>query len=296
LPAVEAAALPGMTSSMTEFHVVVIDEKGRITEQRNDKARAFTQPLNENVNLTMIEIPGGRFRMGSPDSEPWRVIQEGPQHEVTVSPFLLGQYEVTQAQWLAVARWPKVQRDLNPDPSKFKGAQVPVDDITWEDAAEFCARLSKKTGQTYRLPTEAEWEYACRAGSTTPFHIGKTITPDMVNYDGNRPYEGGPKGPSRQRSVPVGNYNVANAFGLFDMHGNVWEWTQDVWHDSYSGAPTDGSAWQKDGDPTYHVVRGGSWLNNADECRSASRSSARRDASFTRLGFRVAMTAPPARR
>src|SRR5207244_4203738 len=139
------------------------------------------------------------------------------------------------------------------DPSKFKGDDSPVDGVSWEDAEEFCARLSHRTGRTYRLPSEAEWEYACRAGTTTPFHFGMTIMPDMVNYDGTKPYGKGPKGAYRQHTMPVGNYGPANAFGLYDMHGNVAEWTQDAWHDSYAGAPANGSAWEQGSDANYRV-------------------------------------------
>jgi len=210
---------------------------------------------------------------------------------VAVPTFFIGKFEVTQAQWRTAARWPKINRDLNPDPFRFKGDDLPVDDVSWEDAQEFCARLSRRTGRTYRLPSEAEWEYACRAGTTTPFHFGLTITPEIVNYDGNKPYGKGPKGPYRKQTVPVGNYDVANAFGLYDMHGNVGEWTQDAWHESYAGAPANGSAWEQGGDAAYRVIRGGSWFNNGDECRSASRFSSIKENTVTRVGFRVAAAA-----
>jgi formylglycine-generating enzyme required for sulfatase activity len=184
----------------------------------------------------------------------------------------MGKYAVTQAQWKAVALLPKVSRDLNPDPSGFKGANRPVENVLWEDAMEFCARLSKKTGRDYRLPSEAEWEYACRAGTTTPFHFGETITPDLANYDGNYTYASGPKGKYRQETTNVGSF-PPNAFGLYDMHGNVWEWCADPWHPNYSDAPSDGSVWNsgKNEDRRYRMQRGGSWFYVPGICRAAYR-------------------------
>ena len=181
------------------------------------------------------------------------------QHEVTIADFFIGKYPITQAQWRAVAALPEVERSLEPDPSNFKGDNRPVESMTWEDAVEFCARLTAKTGRTYRLPSEAEWEYACRAGTTGPFHFGETITPDLANYDGNYTYGDGPKGRYRNKTTPVGQF-PANAFGLYDMHGNVWEWCQDHYHSDYIGAPTDGSAWVSGGDSSRRMLRGGSWL------------------------------------
>lgn len=176
-----------------EFDVVIVDAKGKIADRRRSQARYFTEDLGSGVTLEMVEIPGGAFLMGSPESGKGRFSNESPQHRVTVSSFFMGKFEVTQAQWRAVANLPGVSRDLNPDPSYFKGNDLPVEQVSWEEAVEFCARLSKKTGRTYRLPTEAEWEYACRAGTTSAFHFGETITPELVNYDGSRPY-GGAKG------------------------------------------------------------------------------------------------------
>src|SRR5262249_40887840 len=143
--------------------------------------------------------------------------------------------------------------------------------VSWEEAVEFCNRLEKKTGKPYRLPSEAEWEYAARAGTTTPFAFGPTITPKIVNYDGNYPYGSTPKGPYRQKTVKVGSLGAANAFGLYDMHGNVWEWCEDVCHDDYEGAPSDGSAWLSGGYSSCRIRRGGSWLDNGRRCRSALR-------------------------
>lgn len=225
--------------------------------------------------------------MGSPDGEINRASDEGPQHRVTVKGFAIGKFEITQAQWQAVAKLPKVKIDLPADPANFKGASLPVERVSWEEAVEFCARLSRLTGSTYRLPTEAEWEYAARAGTTTPFAFGVTMTPDIVNYHGNYPYGNASKGQYRQNTVPVGSLGAANAWGLFDMHGNVWEWCEDLWHDNYNGAPSDGSAWLSGNNSSIRAVRGGSWSYGGRLCRSAGRfryAPGNRDLS---VGFRV---------
>ena len=192
---------------------------------------SYWEELGEVVKLTMLKIPAGTFLMGSPEDEPGRSDDEGPQHEVTLGAFWMAQTPITQAQWWTVAGWPKVERDLTPNPANFKGANRPVERVSWHDAQEFCRRLSQRTGQRYGLPSEAQWEYACRAGSTTPFHFGATLTPDQAHFN------------SSQGTVNVASF-PANAWGLHDMHGNVWEWCQDQWHGSYEGAPTDGSAWE----------------------------------------------------
>jgi formylglycine-generating enzyme required for sulfatase activity len=219
----------------------------------------------------MVAIPGGRFLMGSPESEAGRFQYEGPQHEVSIQPFYMGKYAVTQAQWLAIAERPKVAIDLDPTPSSFKGDRRPVENVSWDEAVEFCQRLSQATGKPYRLPTEAEWEYACRAGTTSPFHFGATITADLANYDGNYTYGAGPKGKYRVETTDMGSF-PPNAFGLYDLHGNVWEWCQDIWHDSYAGAPTDGNAWVNENDNYSRILRGGSCFSNPAYCRSANRS------------------------
>ncbi len=203
----------------------------------------------------------------------------------------MGKYEVTQAQWRAVARLPKVKKDLNPDPSHFKGDDLPVEQVSWEDAVEFCERLSRATGRQYRLPSEAEWEYACRAGTTTPFAFGETVTPELVNYDGQHPYAQAQKGMFREKTTPVGYMGVANGFGLYDMHGNVWEWCLDAWHDNYNNAPTDGSAWERAGDRSTRVLRGDSWLSFGYISRAAHRVWIPPDRRLNGIGFRVVLAA-----
>ena len=258
-------------------------------------AKYFREDLGHDIQLDMISIPGGTCKMGSLKQEKDSLDSERPQHEVTVQPFFMGKYPVTQAQWRFVAQLRQVNKKLDPDPSKFKGDNRPVETVSWYDAVEFCDRLSTHTKRQYRLPSEAEWEYACRAGTTTPFHFGKTITTDLANYNGEISYGQGPKGVYREETTAVGSFGVANNFGLYDMHGNVWEWCLDNWHDNYKGAPTDGSAWFNSDDklsdkPGRAVLRGGSWINNPRNCRSASRINNNRDERDNidnDIGFRV---------
>ncbi|WP_427157197.1 SAV_2336 N-terminal domain-related protein [Aliinostoc sp. HNIBRCY26] len=248
-----------------------------IINYQQGQAEYITEVLAEGVELEMIEIPAGTFLMGAPEDELESEDDERPQHQVTVPTFYIGRYPITQAQWQAVAALPQVARELSTDPSKFKGSNRPVEQVSWYDAVEFCARLSQHTGKSYRLPSEAEWEYACRARTTTPFHFGETITSELANYNANYSYGTGVKGSYREVTLDVGSFGVANAFGLCDMHGNVWEWCLDDSYKSYEGAPEDGSAWSDDNNNLYQkqgvaVLRGGSWLNYPGNCRSASRS------------------------
>jgi len=249
------------------------------------------EDLGNDIQLDMMLIPGGTFIMGSPKEEENSMDSERPQHEVTIEPFFMGKYQVTQAQWRFVAQLPQVNRELEQDPSHFKGDNRPVEQVSWEDAVEFCDRLSQYTGRTYRLPSEAEWEYACRAGSAKPFAFGDTITTNEVNYDGNYTYGNAPKGEYRGRTTPVGTFQP-NAFGLYDMHGNVWEWCQDNWHSNYKGAPTDGSAWLDNEESSNRkLLRGGSWFNYPANCRSAFRYDNDLDYRIGNFGFRVVCSA-----
>jgi formylglycine-generating enzyme required for sulfatase activity len=249
------------------------------------------EDLANDTQLEMMLIPGGTFIMGSPKEEENSMDSERPQHEVTIEPFFMGKYQVTQAQWRFVAQLPQVNRELEQDPSHFKGDNRPVEQVSWEDAVEFCDRLSQYTGRTYRLPSEAEWEYACRAGSAKPFAFGDTITTNEVNYDGNYTYGNAPKGEYRGRTTPVGTFQP-NAFGLYDMHGNVWEWCQDSWHSNYKGAPTDGSAWLDNEESSNRkLLRGGSWFNYPANCRSAFRYDNDLDYRIGNFGFRVVCSA-----
>ena len=263
-----------------------------ISSSTRKTARYFIETLPYNVPLEMVAIPAGSFDMGTPESEKESLDRERPQHEVTLQTFCMGKYPITQQQWRVVTTLPKVKSDLEPDPSNFKGEDRPVEQVSWLEALEFCARLSNHTGREYRLPSEAEWEYACRAGTTTPFHFGESITTELVNYNGEYPYGDAPKGEFRQQATEVGSFKAANAFGLYDMHGNVWEWCADDWHDSYKGAPKDGSVWIKDNknyeDPeSVKLLRGGSWNVNARNCRSAYRTYSNARSLVNFIGFRV---------
>ncbi len=238
---------------------------------------SFTEDLGNGVKLEMIAIPGGTFLMGSPENEAERQDHESPQHQVTVPNFFMGKYPLTQAQYQAI---------MGKDPSNFKGNNRPVEQVSWDDAVLFCQKLSQRTGNKYKLPSEAEWEYACRAGTTTPFSFGNNITTDLVNYNGNYPYKSAPKGKYRGQSTDVGTF-PPNAFGLYDMHGNVWEWCEDDWHENYINAPANGGAWNSQSGNAGKVLRGGSWYLNATLCRAAFRDRSSRDFRNCYGGFRV---------
>ncbi|WP_442949554.1 formylglycine-generating enzyme family protein [Nostoc sp.] len=195
------------------FETVTLNAQGKITNRSNREAKYFVEDLGNGVTLEMVQIPGGTFTMGSPEGEAERESNESPQRQVKVPGFFIGKYEVTQAQYQAI---------IGTNPSNLKGEKRPVEQVSWDDAVEFCKKLSQKTGKTYRLPSEAEWEYACRAGTTTPFYFGETITTDLVNHDGNYLYGSAPKGEHRQQTTDVGKF-PPNSFGLYDMCGNVWE-------------------------------------------------------------------------
>ncbi|MBE9128008.1 formylglycine-generating enzyme family protein, partial [Coleofasciculus sp. LEGE 07081] len=248
--------------------------------------------LGENLILEMVAIPEGKFLMGSPEQKLESSKNERPQHEVVVSGFFMGKYPITQSLWRFVASLPQVNRELNPNPSHFKGDNRPVECVSWYDAMEFCQRLSQYTNRTYRLPTEAEWEYACRAGTTTPFHFGETIIAELANYCATETYGDGVKGEYRQETTPVDHFGIANAFGLCDMHGNVWEWCLDHWHDNYEGAPNDESAWLTDHENTRRVRRGGSWSNSPRRCRCESRVKNYPGYDYNHIGFRVVCEFP----
>ena len=261
-----------------QFETVRVNSTGQIAKRSQSQAQVFTETIAKGITLEMMAIPGGSFVMGSPDTEARRSNDEGRQRTVNLAPFFMGKYEVTQEQWQAV---------MGNNPSYFKGAKLPVENVTWNDAVQFCQKLSQKTGKTYRLPSEAEWEYACRAGTTTPFYFGETITPDLVNYSGNYPYGAASKGLYRAKTTDVGSF-PPNAFGLYDMHGNVWEWCSDRFHSNYNGAPTDGTSWETGTDGN-RVLRGGSWSNNAVLCGAANRNYAYAGGSNGSRGFRVAV-------
>ncbi|MEQ8540107.1 MAG: formylglycine-generating enzyme family protein [Coleofasciculus sp. D1-CHI-01] len=351
-----SAGFPSLDTRELElfsFETVFVNRKGEISRRETRTARYFREQLarteEEDITLDMVAIPGGSFLMGSPAGE--GSDDEHPQHEVTVPSFFMSKTPITQAQWRIIASRTdlKVNRDLDPDPAYFKDDpdpqtlpnyrssdtvptrwDRPVERVSWYDAVEFCARLSQLTGREYRLPSEAEWEYACRAvlpdsslmsessqnPTYSPFHFSETLTDQLANYRASSTYADETKGQYRQQTTPVGSFS-SNAFGLYDMHGNVWEWCLDDWHENYEGAPTDGSAWldrknyqqetskvnaneksRGSGDFTlqntdennaqsYKVLRGGSWLYNPYNCRVADRLSNYPDDLSIISGFRV---------
>ena len=259
------------------FEVVRVNNSGNIISRTQGRAQQKIEHLGNDIKLEIVYIPGGSFLMGSPTEEVGRYSDEGPQHRVTLQPFYMSKYPITQDQYQVI---------MGNNPSRFRGGRCPVETVSWHDATEFCEKLSQKTGRDYRLPSESQWEYACRAGTTTPFYFGETITPDFANYYGNSSYGNGPKGKYRQQTTYVGIF-PPNAFGLYDMHGNVWEWCADEWHDNYDGAPTDGSVWL-DGNKNRSPLRGGSWVYCPYYCRSAIRSLfLPRDVHNYDFGFRV---------
>ncbi len=288
-------------SAKFSFKTVRVNEQGKVIETIPGEAEYTTKDLGNGITLDIVRIPGGTFMMGAAKGEEGASKDEYPQHKVTVPEFWMGKFAVTQAQWAAVATLKKVERDLDPDPANFKGAKRPVEQVSWQDAVEFCKRLSKKAGREYRLPSEAEWEYACRAGTTTPFHFGPTITTDLANYQGTdwksssgKVYPGnygkGPKGQHRKETIDVCSF-PPNAFGLYDMHGNVWELCLDNWHNPYEGAPRNGSAWGEQAENS-HLLRGGSWVNTPANCRAADRSLDLFVFLDSYIGFRVVSVAP----
>ena len=260
----------------SNFEVETVNTSDNIINTQ-ESPRQKIEYLGNGIELEMVYIPGGSFLMGSPEDEEQRNLNESPQHEVTLEPFYISKYPITQSQYQAI---------MGNNPSSFEGESRPVENVNWYDATEFCQKLSEKTRKIYRLPSESHWEYACRAGTTTPFYFQEPITSELVNYNGNYPYGNAPKGKYRQETTDVGIF-PPNAFGLYDMHGNVLEWCQDVWHKNYNGAPTDGSAWESGGNNSYRILRGGSWFESSRYCRCAGRIYSHTDISNNGRGFRI---------
>jgi formylglycine-generating enzyme required for sulfatase activity len=271
--------LAGELETSEPFEVVTVDRAGVVIDRQQHSVQYFREILPGDIELEMISIPSGEFLMGSPKGEGFNV--EKPQHSVKVSEFFMGKYPVTHEQWRAIAIRTELQvtRKLKIEPANFSGYDKPVKNISWHDAVEFCARLSKLTDKNYRLPSEAEWEYACLAGTITHFCFGATITTELANYNSCLF--------NRGETTPVNQF-PPNAFGLYDVHGNVWEWCSDHWHNSYQKAPTNCSAWidSKQIDNT-HVLRGGSWFNDPNDCRSAYRIRKSSDYYDSNVGFRI---------
>lgn len=232
----------------------------------------------------MIAIAGGSFTMGAPADEPQSSWTERPQHTVDVPGFLLSATPVTFEQWDACVADGGCNHD--PDDQGWGRGTRPVINVTWNDAQEYVQWLSTQSGENYRLPSEAEWEFAARAGTTGRYHTGNCIDTDQANFQGGAPAPLCPGGVFREETTPVATF-PANNWGLYDMHGNVWEWVQDCWNTSYNGAPDDGSAWDS-GDCSRAVLRGGSWSMGGRSIRSATRAYDQRDVRIQYRGFRVA--------
>ncbi len=255
----------------------------------------------------MVVVPPGSYKMGSPPSEDGRYDSEGPVHEVHVAGFSAGIYEVTRVEYSHFVSATghstescytfedgSLEERFGRDwrrPGLPQTNHDPVVCVDWHDARSYAAWLSRKTGRSYRLLSESEWEYVARAGTTTPFHYGETMSPEQANYNGDTVYGSGSKGENRQRTVAVGSF-AANRFGLYDVHGNVWEWTQDCWSENYEGAPADGSA-RESGDCMRRILRGGCWYSALGDIRSATRYGYAPGLRYSNAGFRIARTLTP---
>jgi formylglycine-generating enzyme required for sulfatase activity len=251
------------------FDVITVDRNGKEINSQRKSAQYFEENLGNGVILEMVYIPAGSFMMGSNEYD-----NEKPIHKVTFKePFFMGKYPVTNEQYKQII-------GSSPSPKDFNAPKQPVVYVSWEDAKKFCDHLSQitqKFGREYSLTTEAQWEYACRAGTDTTYYFGNTITDKLANFNSN---EG--------KTTEVGKYPYPNSFGLYDMHGNVWEWCEDHWHGNYKNAPDDGTAW---GDTeklnNYKMIHGGSWNGLPQYCRCADRGRNTRDNWVRYGGFRL---------
>jgi formylglycine-generating enzyme required for sulfatase activity len=258
-----------------EFEMPTINEKGEIIARTRHSAEQFIEDLGNGIRLDMMVIPAGMYQMGSPAHQ--GNIDEQPQHFVTIKSFMMGKFLITQGQWKAI-------KNKLP-PCRFRGDNLPVERIAWDDAQKFCHRLSKQTGRSYHLPSETQWEYACRAGTNTPFSFGDTLTADLANFNGEHIFRSEPRGIYRHLTTEGGTF-PPNAFGLYDMHGNLWEWCEDTWLDDYSSSPRDSNSYQSK-ESRYRVARGGSWHEPANLCRSAGRIRLLQSEADEYVGFRV---------
>ena len=262
------------------YSFVTVNSSGQVVSHTSGLAEGLAVDIGADQPMAMIALPGGTFSMGSPAGEGYA--DEKPRHEVCVVPFFIGRFPVTQGQWMALMGEDKGWR--------FRGLRKSVHNVSWQEALEFCERLAELTGHAFRLPSEAQWEYACRGGMESAFSCGPTITTDLANYNGEYTYLGAPQGPYRHVLLDVDAF-PANPFGLHEMHGNLWEWCTDPWHGRYNGAPADGRVWDEGGSNRGRVARGGSWHETPDLCRSASRLKLPYDEGDEMIGFRVVIDA-----
>ena len=258
-----------------EFETPSLNENGEIIARTRQAVEQLIEHLGHGLDLALIVIPPGVFQMGSPRR--LANMDEQPQHFVTIKSFMMGKFLITQEQWKAVmGKLP---------PCRFKGDNLPVERVSWEEAQKFCQQLSKKSERNYHLPSETQWEYACRAGTTTPFSFGETLTVEVANFNGEHTFRDEPRG-FYFHSTSEGGKFPPNAFGLCDMHGNLWEWCEDTWLDDYSSSPRDGSSYQSK-DNRYRVARGGSWHEPPELCRSAARLRVLQSDADELMGLRV---------
>ena len=267
-----------MTMEAFTFESVRLDRTGSVIENISGSAQVFHETIAPGLVLTFVALPGGTFSMGSIKGQGFE--EETPRHLVSLQPFFIGQFPVTQEQWKAVMG--KAAQ------GRFSGSRLPVDRISWEDANAFCRKLAKLTGRAYCLPSEAQWEFAARAGSQTPFSTGESITTDYANFCGPHRYREEPPGLYRHQTTLVDAF-LPNAYGIYDMQGNLWEWCADRWHADYTAAPFNGEPWEHGGEPGYRVLRGGSWHEPPANCRPAVRLRGVETEPDDMYGFRIAL-------
>ena len=260
------------------LETVRVNDTGVEDTRRSVSVKLFRERLPDGSFISMVSVPAGTFAMGSAHHKGHR--DEEPLHYVKVGSFFLSQTTVTQSQWKAVMK--------RLPPCRGKGLDFPVDRVSWFDANAFCERLSKTARKPYRLPSEAEWEYACRADSNTDFAFGNMMTTDYANYVGVHRYLDGPTGVYRHGPIPSGSF-PPNSFGLYDMHGNLWEWCADTWHEDYVGASLNAEPWVRGGTEE-RVLRGGSWHDPPDLCRSSSRLKLKPTEGEDFVGVRIALS------
>ena len=278
----------GQSLKAKRLKTVKVDAEGQITAEPSINITYFDEPilrqeLRQVLPLRMVKIPAGEFLMGSPATETHREEQEGPQRSIQIPSFYMGAFAITQRQYMSV---------MGNNPSYFTdeqdrdGADLPAEQITWRDASAFCQQLSDLTGRIYRLPSEAEWEYACRAGTTTPFCFGEKLTTEIANFFADFSFTENIEENYRNASVAVDSF-WPNPFGLYNMHGNIYEWCADDYHDSYQDAPSDGSLWLSDQANASKIMRGGAWFNDTPYCRSAARERNSQTGLSNSFGFRI---------
>ena len=268
-------AISKVSTQTIEFETPTLNGKGEIITRTRHTVEQFTEDLDSGINLDLVVISSGNFQMGSPRH--LGNVDEQPQHFVTIKSFMMGKFLITQAQWKGImGKLP---------PCRFKGDQLPVERVSWDNAQKFCQKLSNKTGRHYQLPSETQWEYACRAGTNTPFSFGETLTVKVANFNGEHTFLNEPRGFYHHVTTEGGAF-PPNAFGIYDMHGNLWEWCADNWLDDYSSSPRDSASYQNK-DNRYRVARGGSWHEPPDLCRSAARLRVLQSDADEVMGFRV---------